>query len=61
MNAKTYGQLKNKTTFAIGALLAAVLLTVMAATPAGAGFSEFNEKVKVALGGDWGKITFNSR
>jgi hypothetical protein len=48
MNAKAYGQLKNKAASAIGELLVAVLLTVMAVAPASTGFSEFNEKVKDA-------------
>lgn len=59
MNDEAYGQIKNKAGSAIAALVAAVFLTVMAARPAGAGFSEFNENVKDALTGDWGKI--NSR
>ena len=63
MNTKAYGQLKNKAASAIGALFAAVLLIVTASAPAGAGFSEIDEKVKDVLAGDWGwgKISFNVR
>ncbi len=61
MNVKAYRQLINKAASAIGALLVAVLLTILAVTPAAARFFEFNEKVKDTLAGDWGKINFNIR
>ena len=61
MDARDYEQLKKRAVFAIRALMMTVLLTVMAATPAVAGFTEFNAKVKDALEGDWGKINFNVR
>ena len=60
MRARAIRLLKKKVASAIGALLAAVLLTVMPAAAA-AGFSEFNEKIADALQGDWGKINFNIR
>ncbi len=54
-------QLENRAVLAISVFWIAVLLTVMAATAAAAGLSEFNDRVEDALQGDWGKINFNIR